>query len=67
MAHLRDTNRQLVAKERYILGVHASERLEERGITDWQAAAGLEDGILMIERPNAAPNPAVEPAWGTRR
>lgn len=60
MAKLLDTIRQLVAEGKYIIGDHASERLEERGIMEWQAAAGLEDGELIAERPSAKPNPAVE-------
>ncbi len=60
MAQLLDTIRQLVTEEKYIIGDHASERLEERGIMEWQAAAGLKDGKLIAERPNATPNPAVE-------
>ena len=39
---------------------YASERLEERGIYEWQAVVGLEDGILIVERPDASPNPTVE-------
>ncbi len=27
---------------------------------EWQAVAGLANGSLLIERPNARPNPAVE-------
>ena len=60
MAQLFSTIRQLVAEERYIVGVHASERLEERGIMEWQVVAGLEDGELIAERPGATPNPTVE-------
>lgn len=60
MAALFDTIRQLVSEEKYIVGQHASERLEERGIMEWQAVAGLEDGELIIEKPDATPNPAVE-------
>jgi len=52
--------RELVAEEKYVVGKHASERLEERGILEWQAVAGLEEGILLMERPDAEPNPAVE-------
>jgi len=55
-----DTIRQLVAEEKYVVGEHASERLEERGIMEWQVVAGLEDGELVAERPDAKPNPAVE-------
>jgi hypothetical protein len=51
---------QLVADEKYLIGQHASERLEERGIMEWQAVAGLEDGELIIEWPDAQPNPAIE-------
>ena len=60
MGKLLDTIPQLVAEEKYVVGEHASERLEERGIMEWQAVAGLEDGELIAERPDAMPNPAVE-------
>jgi hypothetical protein len=57
---LWDRIRQLVAAERYVVGLHASERLEERGIMEWQVVSGLDDGELLIERPDASPNPAIE-------
>ncbi len=60
MGQLFNTIRQLVADERYVVGIHASERLEERGIMEWQAVAGLADGKLLDERPDAEPNPAIE-------
>ena len=60
MGALFHTIRQLVESERYVVGLHASERLEERGIVEWQAVAGLEDGRLIVERPDARPNPVVE-------
>jgi hypothetical protein len=60
MGRLFDTIRQLVADEKYLVGQHASERLEERGIMEWQVVAGLEDGKLITERPDAKPNPAIE-------
>ncbi len=60
MGQLFDTIWQLVAEGKYVVGHHASERLEERGIMEWQAIAGLEDGQLIAERPDATPNPAVE-------
>jgi hypothetical protein len=43
-----------------VIGQHASERLDERGIMEWQVVAGLADGELIVERPGATPNPAVE-------
>ena len=60
MEQLFDVIRQLVAEERYIIGEHASERLEERGIMEWQVVAGVEDGELIAERLDAMPNPAIE-------
>jgi hypothetical protein len=60
MGQLFNEIRQLVAAERYLIGEHASERLEERGIMEWQAVEGLADGELIMERPNAVPNPGVE-------
>ena len=60
MGQLFDAIRRLVAEEKYVIGQHASERLEERGIMEWQAVAGMGDGKLVAERPDAAPNPAVE-------
>jgi hypothetical protein len=60
MGQLFDTIRQLVAEEKYVIGQHASERLDERGIMEWQAVAGLESGELIVEREDATPNPAVE-------
>ena len=60
MAQLFRTIRTLVAADKYVVGQHASERLEERGIMEWQAVAGLEDGVLLAERLDAVPNPAVE-------
>ena len=60
MGQLFDRIRQLIAEEKYVVGHHASERLEERGIMEWQAVAGFEDGELIAERSDATPNPAVE-------
>ena len=60
MAQLFDTIRRLVAQDKYVVGEHASERLEERGIMEWQVVAGLDDGELILEKPDATPNPAVE-------
>ncbi len=60
MGQLFSVIRQLVAEEKYVVGMHASERLGECGILEWQAVAGLKDGILLCERPDAEPNPAIE-------
>ena len=60
MGQLFGAIRQLIADEKYIVGEHASDRLDERGIMEWQVAAGVKDCELIIERPDATPNPAVE-------
>ena len=60
MGQLFDTIRQLATEEKYVVGEHASERLEERGIMEWQAVAGLKDGEVIAERLDALPTPAVE-------
>jgi len=43
-----------------VIGQHASERLDERGIMELQVIAGLNDGQLIAERPGSIPNPSVE-------
>jgi hypothetical protein len=60
MGELFRTIPRLVAEQRYLVGEHAAERLEQRGIMEWQAVAGLENGRLLTERPKASPNPVVE-------
>jgi hypothetical protein len=54
------TIRTLVAEGRYVIGQHAAERLDERGVLEWQVVDGFEDGSLIVERLKAQPNPAVE-------
>ncbi len=60
MGELFQTIRQLVAEEKYVVGQHAVERLEERGIMEWQVVAELQDGRLLLEKPDDLPNPAIE-------
>ena len=60
MPKLFTTVRQLVSENKYVIGIHASERLEERGIMEWQAVAGFDEGKLLVERPDAKPNPVIE-------
>jgi Domain of unknown function (DUF4258) len=60
MGQLFKTIQHLVAEEKYVVGEHASERLEERGIMEWQAVAALEDGELIAEKSRSKPNPTVE-------
>lgn len=51
--------REAVAEERYLVGLHAYERMIERGILEWQVVAGLADSRLEVERPRNTPNPTV--------
>jgi len=60
VGRLFETIRQLVADGRYVIGQHAAERLDERGVLEWQVVDGIEEGLLLAERPDALPNPAVE-------
>jgi hypothetical protein len=60
MGQLFAAIRKLVAEDKYVVGKHAAERLEERGIMEWQVVAGVDHGDLIVERPAASPNPVVE-------
>lgn len=60
MRQLFDAIRQLVAEEKYVVGEHASERLDERGIMEWQAVVALGDGELIAEKSRSKPNPTIE-------
>lgn len=51
---------RLIDRGSYVVGDHASERLLERGIMEFQVIAGMPDAELLAERNNARPNPAVE-------
>jgi hypothetical protein len=57
---LFETIRELVITGRYVVGQHAAERLDERGILEWQVVDGIESGRLLLERPNDLPNPLIE-------
>ncbi len=60
MGQLFKTIQLLVSEDKYVIGEHASERLEERGIMEWQAVAALADGELLAEKSRSKPNPSVE-------
>ena len=44
---------RLIARDQYVIGLHAAERLEDRGIMDGQVVSGVSDGELILERPSA--------------
>lgn len=60
MARLFERIRQAVAEERYVIGIHADERLRERRIPAWQITGGLADAKLILERPKDKPHPSIE-------
>lgn len=60
MPPLSDQIRRLVARGHYVVGEHASERLSERGIMEWQIVSGMVEARLVRERRSARPNPVVE-------
>jgi hypothetical protein len=60
LGRLFDTIRALVLGGRYLVGQHAAERLDERGVLEWQVVDGIEHGSPLREDPQAVPNPAVE-------
>ena len=49
MGKLFENIRNAVQEERYLVSWHADVRCEERGVTDWQIVAGLEDAKLVRE------------------
>ena len=60
MGRLFATIRRCVSDGRYVVGQHAAERLDERGILEWQVVDGLEEGWLLRERSDSLPNPSIE-------
>jgi len=60
VSQLFDRIHEAVTQDRYLIGVHAANQLEDRGIPDWQVVAGVADGELIQERPNDRPNAAIE-------
>lgn len=52
--------RSLIEQERYLVGLHAIERLDDRGVLEWQAVAGAASARVLAEFPDAKPNPRVE-------
>jgi hypothetical protein len=59
MGRLFEQIKQAVREDRFLVGWHADERCEERGATDWQIVTGLEEAVLVRERPRSKPNPSV--------
>jgi hypothetical protein len=60
LGKLFNTIKALVIQGRYVIGDHASNRLDEREVLEWQAVDGIQDGKLSIERLRDKPNPSIE-------
>lgn len=60
MGVLFDQIRRAVEQDRFVIGLHAHERIRERQMKVWHIVAGLASGRLLTERPDASPNPVVE-------
>ena len=55
-ANLALTISNSVREGRYVIGLHASERLEERGIMEWQVIDAMADAVVLREQPDGVPN-----------
>lgn len=60
MTALARTIMSLVQGGRYLVGMHAVERLDERGILEWQVVEAMERGRFLHERLDGIPHPTAE-------
>lgn len=60
MPALFDTIQRLVATGQYLIGQHATERLKERDMLEWQIVDGIDSARLISERPKTEPNPTIQ-------
>ena len=51
--------RDAVRDGRFLVSVHARQRLAERRVRLWQVEAGLETGAIEEVRPDDEPNPSI--------
>jgi hypothetical protein len=56
---LVETITAAVRESRYLVSVHARERLAERGVRLWQVEAGLDVSTIEEIRPDDEPNPSI--------
>lgn len=60
MTPLAGTILSLIAADRYLVGAHAAERLDERGIMEWQVIEAMPSARFLTDRPDGMPNPVAE-------
>lgn len=51
--------KEAVREERYEVSIHADNRIEERGLMEWQIVMGLADADLLRAEPDDRPWPAI--------
>ena len=59
MGKLLTKIQRAVLDDRFVVSWHADERCEEREVSGWQLAVGVEDAQLVQERPRSKPHPSV--------
>ena len=59
MGKLLKTIQGAVRDDRFIVSWHADERCEEREVSVWQLAVGIEGAQLVRERQRSKPHPSV--------
>lgn len=60
LGQLSDKIKHLVMTDRYIVGAHAVERLDERHVLEWQIVHGIDAATILRERLHDRPNPSIE-------
>ena len=56
---LVESIKQAVREGRFLVSVHARERMAERRVRLWQVEAGLETAVIEEIRPDDEPNPSI--------
>lgn len=59
MGKLFERIRSAVEDDRFIVSWHADERCEQREVSVWQLAVGINHAELVQERPHGKPHPAI--------
>jgi len=59
MGRLFDDIRRAIQEDRFVIGWHADERCEQRGVSPRQIVAGFEDAELLRERSGSRPHPSI--------
>ena len=60
MTHLAKTILRLIESGDWLLGTHADNALDDRGVAEWEVDVAMDGARLLAERPSAHPHPEVE-------